>query len=477
MDDVTSFAEAAESHLDDVYGYLVWFTGDRFAAEDLAGETFERALRLWHRFDPKRGLGAHLALPGRAHDRARPLPLREAPAAARAARGGAGALRGAAGRRPLARARGGARAAVGRRARGDRASRRARLRRPTAAGMLGISPTNCTTRLNRALGSSRRLSLSQPDLLTQLREARPLAPAELREHVASIAARPRRPPRRRHLAARAPVAVPVAAAVAGAAILLQGGCTTARPRPAQRRRPRRPRRPTRRRRRRRRPTPRSPAPSPDRVQRISMSLQLRVEEHAGRLRRHEAGGRDRPLARRLPSSLNVDAAGRTGYAHIVLRIPKEHVQQAVTRLSALGTIVGENVSIQDLQVQVDTTPGDQAARAAARLLAVAAADRGGAGAGRIVHGRRSRSSGAARPRRFARELRDAEPRADDPAGAGPVHQGTARSTGSGSPSGGSGSAPSTRRARRAAADPGRAPLARCARAVRRHRESEPLSRS
>ena len=43
------------AHLDDVYGYLAWFTGDRFAAEDLAGETFERALRLWHRFDPRRG--------------------------------------------------------------------------------------------------------------------------------------------------------------------------------------------------------------------------------------------------------------------------------------------------------------------------------------------------------------------------------------------------------------------------------------
>src|SRR5580765_8728727 len=55
MDVVTSFAQAAEKHLDDVYGYLAWFTGDRFAAEDLAGETFERALRLWHRFDPQRG--------------------------------------------------------------------------------------------------------------------------------------------------------------------------------------------------------------------------------------------------------------------------------------------------------------------------------------------------------------------------------------------------------------------------------------
>ena len=55
MEDVTSFEEAAEDHLDDVYGYLTWFTGDRFAAEDLAGETFERALRLWHRYDPARG--------------------------------------------------------------------------------------------------------------------------------------------------------------------------------------------------------------------------------------------------------------------------------------------------------------------------------------------------------------------------------------------------------------------------------------
>jgi len=50
-----TFAQAAEAHLDDVYGYLAWFTGDRAAAEDLTGETFERALRLWHRFDPERG--------------------------------------------------------------------------------------------------------------------------------------------------------------------------------------------------------------------------------------------------------------------------------------------------------------------------------------------------------------------------------------------------------------------------------------
>ena len=50
-----TFAAVAEEHLDDVYGYLVYLTRDRSLAEDLAGETFEKALRLWTRFDPTRG--------------------------------------------------------------------------------------------------------------------------------------------------------------------------------------------------------------------------------------------------------------------------------------------------------------------------------------------------------------------------------------------------------------------------------------
>ena len=49
-----SFAEAAERHLDDVYRYLLVFTRDASLAEDLAAETFERALRVWRRFDPAR---------------------------------------------------------------------------------------------------------------------------------------------------------------------------------------------------------------------------------------------------------------------------------------------------------------------------------------------------------------------------------------------------------------------------------------
>jgi RNA polymerase sigma-70 factor, ECF subfamily len=49
-----SFASVAEAHLDDVYRYLLYVTGNPHLAEDLAAETFERALRRWRRFDPRR---------------------------------------------------------------------------------------------------------------------------------------------------------------------------------------------------------------------------------------------------------------------------------------------------------------------------------------------------------------------------------------------------------------------------------------
>ena len=50
-----TFADAAERHLDDVFGYLLYLTHDRALADDLSGSTFEKALRLWPRFDPRRG--------------------------------------------------------------------------------------------------------------------------------------------------------------------------------------------------------------------------------------------------------------------------------------------------------------------------------------------------------------------------------------------------------------------------------------
>jgi RNA polymerase sigma-70 factor (ECF subfamily) len=49
-----SFDEVVAEQLDAVYRYLVYLTGDRSAAEDLAAETFEKAFRSWRRFDPRR---------------------------------------------------------------------------------------------------------------------------------------------------------------------------------------------------------------------------------------------------------------------------------------------------------------------------------------------------------------------------------------------------------------------------------------
>ena len=50
-----SFAAVADEHLADIHSYLLYLVGDRTAAEDLTGETFERALKSWRRYDPQRG--------------------------------------------------------------------------------------------------------------------------------------------------------------------------------------------------------------------------------------------------------------------------------------------------------------------------------------------------------------------------------------------------------------------------------------
>jgi RNA polymerase sigma-70 factor (ECF subfamily) len=146
-----TFAQAAETHLDDVYGYLAWFTGDRSAADDLAGETFERALRLWHRFDPKRGsaktwlcqVARSVALD---HFRSERRRVRREELAATPERVD---IRYAEGLSPDLEA------ALGSLTAGEREVVALRvvleLDAGTAARILGISPTNCTTRLNRAL--------------------------------------------------------------------------------------------------------------------------------------------------------------------------------------------------------------------------------------------------------------------------------------------------------------------------------------
>jgi RNA polymerase sigma-70 factor (ECF subfamily) len=148
---VITFAQAAERHLDDVYGYLAWFTGDRFVAEDLAAETFERALRLWHRFDERRGsprtwlcqLARTVALD---HFRAERRRLRREERAALPERYESPLVDGLSPELESA-----LRALTA----GEREVIALRvvleLDASTAARVLGISPTNCTTRLSRAL--------------------------------------------------------------------------------------------------------------------------------------------------------------------------------------------------------------------------------------------------------------------------------------------------------------------------------------
>jgi len=217
--------------------------------------------------------------------------------------------------------------------------------------------------------------MSQLDLTAQLRAARPVVPAELRELVASIAAQAEPEPRRRRTSWRRGllVAAPVMAIAAGAAILLpSGGTRNGSPAALEGQLP----------------TLAPPAVhrvaaptfsasgtdqakastaaaagssaealpyNPTRVEQINTTLELRVKNSQA-----VSDGTKQAVAitRALggyASALNVDAQQRTGYANLVLRVPKQNVQKAVDRLSALGTIIGENVAIKDIQNQVDAT--------------------------------------------------------------------------------------------------------------------------
>lgn len=50
----SDFARVYDDHVWRVYGFLVYRVRDRDVAEDLTQATFERALRAWSRFDPRR---------------------------------------------------------------------------------------------------------------------------------------------------------------------------------------------------------------------------------------------------------------------------------------------------------------------------------------------------------------------------------------------------------------------------------------
>jgi RNA polymerase sigma-70 factor, ECF subfamily len=148
--DRPSFASIAESELDAVHRYLLFLTGDRTVAEDLTGETFEKAFRSWRRFDPRRGTPrAWLCRIARSsaldHFRSEERRRRRED---RYAQQQPESTEDAIGPGPLE-------SAVARLSPAEREVVALRvlleLDGPTAARVLGISTTACSTRLSRAL--------------------------------------------------------------------------------------------------------------------------------------------------------------------------------------------------------------------------------------------------------------------------------------------------------------------------------------
>ena len=213
------------------------------------------------------------------------------------------------------------------------------------------------------------MTMSQRDALAELRAHRPAAPADVRERVRLIAAgEPRRPRRfgftwRRAVLVLAPALV---VAVAGT-IALRGGSPQQQEQNVAggaldtlQRAEKTP--PTVL----RAATPHAAgttlsgeaatpaAPNRNRLQDYDAYLRLRVRDGAAV---SSATKRAQSIARQLggyASLLSVSTGGREGEATIRLRVPIGHVQDAVAKLAALGTIVGEQVEIKDLTAQVST---------------------------------------------------------------------------------------------------------------------------
>jgi Domain of unknown function (DUF4349) len=215
--------------------------------------------------------------------------------------------------------------------------------------------------------------MTSAELISELRAARPAAPDALRDRVRELAARepePRRSPfagfsLRRLSAVALPAAAAVALAAAGAIGLSRSGdegnvavnygeavtresAQTRTPPPSaaqdsalQKARAR---------------ATGSPAvgPVPGRPQRFSAQLTLEVPTSDAL---SEATQQALQLTRSLEGyavSVSYGTAEETGTASLVLRVPTTKVQDAIARLSNLGTIVGEQVQIDDLGDQLQS---------------------------------------------------------------------------------------------------------------------------
>ncbi|HZT92642.1 MAG TPA: DUF4349 domain-containing protein [Gaiellaceae bacterium] len=215
--------------------------------------------------------------------------------------------------------------------------------------------------------------MSQRDLVAELRAARPVAPAAVRERVRLVAASaPPASPRRLTWRRAALVALPVAAGLAAAAVLTRPGhhpaVRSAGPAPTLGRRAASP------------PLAAGRAPSlrpygkawanagagsaravitvpipQGRATRVGAYLALRVASAAAVSDDVKRAVRVATSLGGYASSVHASTAVRTGVADLTLKVPRGSVAEATTRLAALGTITAENVDVQDVQAGINET--------------------------------------------------------------------------------------------------------------------------
>jgi hypothetical protein len=192
--------------------------------------------------------------------------------------------------------------------------------------------------------------MSQRDLVAELRAARVEAPPEVRERVRLVAAAAPAPPRRFTWRRAFVVAVPVAAAVAASIVFTRpshheqtatplgrvaGLPATVRAAPAGA------------------ATKELAVPSAkQRVQVVGTTLSLRTHKVSEGVKRAvrivtSLGG--------YPVSVHAQTEGKEATADLTLKVPRGHVQQAMSRLAQLGTIVAENVDVQDRTADLNAT--------------------------------------------------------------------------------------------------------------------------
>jgi hypothetical protein len=93
-----------------------------------------------------------------------------------------------------------------------------------------------------------------------------------------------------------------------------------------------------------------PAPNPNRYQDYEAWMTLRVADIAALTERtNEAMRVVRAAGGYVASVEQATSAGQPGRADLVLRVPVARVQDALVRLSALGTVVERHLSIRDLE--------------------------------------------------------------------------------------------------------------------------------